>query len=310
MKCVILGGGGFLGSHLSEALLALGHEVTVFDRRGSRFLEHLQREGARTYVGDFLKAEDLRQVLFDAAVVYHLVSTSVPQTSNEDPLRDAEANIVGTLRFLEEAQRAQVRKIVFASSGGTVYGIPREIPITEDHPTNPISSYGIGKLNIEKYLHLYWILHHVDYCILRISNAYGERAPTGGIQGVVGAFLHRALHGQKIVIWGDGSVVRDYVYVGDVVQAFVTAASYSGGPRIFNIGSGLGHDLNAILGLIEEIAGGPLHREYQSGRAFDVPVNVLDVSRAREYLHWTPRVGLTEGISRTCQWMRAQAPGS
>jgi len=303
MKCAILGGGGFMGSHLGQALLALGHELTVFDRPEARFLDELRRTGARIFVGDFLKVDDIRRALSDTEVVYHLVSTSVPLTSNDNLVWDAETNIVGTLRMLEEAQRTHVRKIIFASSGGTVYGIPRAIPITEDHPTNPTSAYGISKLSIEKYLHLHWILQKLDYCILRISNAYGEREPTAGVQGVIGTFLNRALHGQEIVIWGDGSAVRDYVYVGDVARAFVSAATASGAPRIFNVGSGQGHDLNDILALVQQNLQRPLRRKYMPARAFDVPANVLDISRAREYLDWTPKIGLAEGISRTYQWM-------
>lgn len=303
MKCLILGGGGFIGSHLSEALMAQGNEVSVFDRPEARYLVGLQQSGAGIFTGDFLKPNDLSRAISGCDVVYHLVSATVPQTSNENPVYDVETNIVGTLRLLDEARKAHVKKVIFASSGGTVYGIPQELPIKENHPTEPTSSYGISKLTIEKYLHLYSILYGLDYCVLRVANAYGERQPITGSQGVIGAFLDKVLRQEEIVVWGDGSVMRDYTYVHDIVNAFVCAAIYQGEPKIFNIGAGQGHSLNDIIGIIEQIVQQPLRTKYVPGRVFDVPVNVLDISRAKKYLTWQPLTGLLEGISRTFEWM-------
>jgi UDP-glucose 4-epimerase len=248
----------------------------------------------------------MEKVLTDCEVVYHLVSATVPQTSNENPTLDVESNVLGTLRLLAAAREAQVKKIVFASSGGTVYGIPKEIPIKESHPTNPTSSYGITKLTIEKYLYLYSILYGLNYCILRIANAYGERQPVTGTQGVIGAFLDKALHNSEIKVWGDGSIMRDYTYIGDIVSAFVKAGTYEGDPRVFNIGAGQGHSVNDIINIIEQVIQRPLETNYMSGRVFDIPVNILDISRAKMYLHWQPTVGLLEGISRTFEWLQKQ----
>jgi UDP-glucose 4-epimerase len=303
MKCVVMGGAGFMGSHLSEALLADGNDVTIFDRPQAPYFAQLMRTGVHAIGGDFLNPEDLDHAITGCDVIYHLVSTTVPQTSIEDTLFDVETNIVGTLRLLEAARKAKIQKIVFTSSGGTVYGTPQEIPIKENHPTDPTSSYGICKLTIEKYLHLYWTLFGLNYCILRISNAYGERQPTHGTQGVIAAFLNEAIHKDEIVIWGDGSVIRDYVYVGDVARALVTAAKYQGEQKIFNIGSGHGHSLNDIIGIIEGICRYPLQTKYSPGRPFDVPINILDISRARIYLQWQPATRLIEGISHTYEWM-------
>ncbi len=303
MKCVVIGGGGFIGSHLCEALLAGGHEVRAFDRPEARFLVEVERAGANVITGNFLNQGDIGKVLTDCEVVYHLVSATVPQTSNENPIFDVEANILGTLRLLNAAKEAQVKKIVFASSGGTVYGIPKEIPIKESHPTTPTSSYGITKLTIEKYLYLYSTLHGLNYCILRIANAYGERQPIMGTQGVVGIFLDKALHNSEITVWGDGSIMRDYTYIGDIVNAFVKAGTYEGEPRIFNIGAGQGHSVNDIINIIEQVIQRPLGINYVSGRAFDIPVNILDISRAKMHLPWQPTVGILEGISRTLDWM-------
>lgn len=303
MKCVVIGGGGFIGSHLCEALLAGDHEVKVFDRPEARFLVEVEHAGASIYTGNFLNQTDIQNVLTDSEVVYHLVSATVPQTSNDSPILDVEANILGTLRLLDASRDARIKKIVFASSGGTVYGIPKEIPIKESHPTDPTSSYGITKLVIEKYLYLYSTLHGLNYCILRIANAYGERQPVTGTQGVIGAFLDKTLHNSEITVWGDGSIMRDYTYIGDIVSALIKAGTYNGEPRIFNIGAGKGHSLNDLINIIEQVIRHPLIKNYMPGRVFDIPINVLDISRAKAHLNWQPTVGLLKGISRTFEWM-------
>lgn len=306
MRFAVMGGGGFVGSHLSEGLLASGYQVNIFDRPRSRYLEYLKQQGANIFTGDFLTPGDISRAISKCDVVFHLVSTTVPKTSNDNPLYDVETNILGTLGLLDEARKAQVKKIVFASSGGTVYGIPQELPVKESHPTEPISSYGINKLAIEKFLHLYWILYGLDYCILRVANAYGERQPVTESQGVISAFLDKALKHDELVVWGDGSVMRDYIYVGDIVNALLKAANYDGKPKIFNIGAGQGHSLNDVVGIIQQIVGRPLQTKYLPGRLFDVPVNVLDISRAKTYLNWQPITGLLEGISRTYEYMLRQ----
>ena len=287
VKCLVLGGGGFIGSHLAEGLVHAGHEVRLFDRPQ-----------------DFLDPADLARALPGTEVAFHLISTTVPKNSNDDPVRDIESNVLGTLRLLELCRSHKVRKIVFVSSGGTVYGIPAGTPIGEAHPTQPISSYGIHKLTIEKYLHLNWVLHGLDYCVLRIANAYGERQRTDLAQGAVAVFLERALRGEAIQIWGDGSVVRDYVYVGDIVQAFLKALAYDGGQKTFNIGSGVGVSLNQLLEEIGALVGRPLAVEYAPARGFDVPANILDCSLARRLLGWQARTRLAEGLRRTYEWMR------
>ena len=309
MKCIVIGGGGFIGSHLSEALLAEGHKVTVFDRGRSANLEMLKQKGATFCLGDFFNIDDLQRALENQDVVFHLLSTTVPQTSNEDPVYDVETNVSGTLRLLNAARDTAVKKVIFASSGGTVYGIPQEIPIKETHPTDPTSSYGIGKLIIEKYLYMYSILYGLDYCILRIANAYGERQKPAATQGAIPVFLERALRNHEINVWGDGSVMRDYIFITDVSNALVKALAYSGEMKLFNIGSGHAHSLNDVIQVMEEVTGRPLRVKYTPGRSFDVPISVLDISRARSYLNWTPTINLLEGITRTYLWMLKESKG-
>jgi UDP-glucose 4-epimerase len=309
MRCLIIGGAGFIGSHLCEALLAEDHKVTVFDRREAPNLEWLRQKGVVLSIGSFFNAEDLQHALEDQEIVFHLLSTTVPQTSNEDPAYDVETNIIGTLKFLDEVRKSSVKKVIFASSGGTVYGIPKEIPIQENHPTDPTSSYGIGKLIIEKYLHLYWILHGLDYCILRIANAYGERQRPSPTQGVIPVFLERALGNHEVIVWGDGSVMRDYIFVTDIAHALTKTLSYSGEIKIFNIGSGQAHSLSDVILAIERVTGRPLRVKYTTGRPFDVPISVLDISRAKSYLNWVPTISLFEGIARMYAWMLKEHEG-
>lgn len=305
MKCLILGGGGFLGSHLCDALLHEDHAVRIFDRPNLRhFRIFRQDERVEWIEGDFLNADDVSRALADCDTVFHLVSTTLPRSSNENPTYDVDTNLTTTIRLLDAACMHGVKKIVFASSGGTVYGVPQNIPISEDHPTEPTCSYGICKLAIEKYLHLYQQLHNLDYCVLRMANPYGERQRISAAQGAVSVFLHKALRGETIEIWGDGSVVRDYFHVSDATTAFLKAARYTGDTRIFNIGGGRGRSLNEILSTIEAILGRPVDRNYLPGRAFDVPINVLDISRARDALAWEPVTRFEDGVARTLDWMR------
>jgi len=307
MKCLILGGAGFLGSHLCDGLLAAGHAVRIFDRINvSRANLAHALDRIEWIEGDFSDHSLYGGLVEDVDIVFHLISTTVPKTSNENPAYDVDSNLVASVEFLEAARKSRVRKIVFFSSGGTVYGIPSQIPIAEDHTTEPICSYGIHKLAIEKYLHLYHHLYGLDYTILRISNPYGERQRSTGIQGVVAAFIDRALCRLPLEIWGDGSVIRDYIYVGDVVDAVLSAVRYTGETRIFNVGSGIGLSLRDLSDRIQTVVGQDLEVQYKPAGKLHVPANVLDISRAKCELHWQPATSLQAGIQRTIRFMHPE----
>jgi UDP-glucose 4-epimerase len=304
-SCLVLGGAGFIGSHLAEALLQAGHRVRIFDRPHlDRLPSFLQRREFEVFTGDFLNPYVLSAALEGNEIVFHLVSTTLPKTSNDNPVYDVESNVVGTLRLLELCRSQGVRKVVFASSGGTVYGVPRSVPIDESHPTDPICSYGIHKLMIEKYLQLNHRVHGLDYCVVRPPNLYGPRQRLDIAQGAVAVFLDHALRGKPIQVWGDGSVVRDYLYVEDAAEALVKAAAFEGEPKVFNIGSGVGTSLKQLIQEIEALLGRPVPVEYTAARTLDVPANVLDASLARRLLGWTPRTSLAEGLRRTHAAMR------
>jgi len=303
-KCLVLGGGGFMGTHLCNALIGRGYPVRVFERPVPEALSAERARGKIEWVyGDFVNRNDIASAIDGCDVIFHLISTTLPKNSNENPLYDVETNLAGTLSVLETARANSAIRFIFVSSGGTVYGVPKHVPISESHPTDPICSYGIVKLAIEKYLHLYHLLHGLDYLVLRIANPFGEGQRPDAMQGAIAVFLNRALSGQPIEIWGDGTVVRDYLYVGDVIDAFVRALDYHGACRIMNIGATRGHSLNELLQAMEDVLGRPITRTYLPARPFDVAVNVLDSTKARELLGWQPRVTLREGLMRTLDWL-------
>ncbi len=305
---VVLGGAGFLGSHLVEALLAAGRPVRVFDRKQAdlRNLAHLG-SGWTFTGGDFGNEADQRAALDGAGTVFHLISTTLPATSALNPVYDVETNLVSTLRLLDLAVETGVGRVVFVSSGGTVYGLPRELPVSEDHPTDPLVAYGVVKLAIEKYLWLYRRHRGLDYRILRLSNPYGPRQDPAGMQGAASVFLGRLHAGVPIEIWGDGTVVRDYLYVKDAVAGILAAEGTGAGGGIYNIGSGRGVSLNELVTAITEATGREIEVRHLPARPFDVPANVLSIGKARRELGWEPRIGLREGLGLTWAWLTGSA---
>jgi UDP-glucose 4-epimerase len=304
MNCLILGGAGFIGSHLVDALVSRGHAVRVFDLPNVSTQNLQQSLGSIDIInGDFENISDVSPTLVGMDVVVHLVSTTMPAPSNLNPVYDVETNVIGTIKMLDEATKKGVKKIIFASSGGTVYGIPQTFPIPETHPTNPICSHGIGKLAIEKYLGLYHHLHDLDYTILRFGNPYGPRQRTIGVQGAVAVFLGHILHDEQITIWGDGSVARDFFYIEDLVSALVRVIESDSRSKVYNIANGKSESLKDILAVIQDVTGKIPRVNYQPPRKLDVPVSCLDISKAVKELDWAPRFGLKQGITKTWNWL-------
>jgi UDP-glucose 4-epimerase len=307
MKVVIFGGGGFIGSTIADRLLAKGHSLRIFERpRVQPYREFTDSEEVEWVAGDISSMHDVSDAIHGVDSVLHMVSTTLPKSSNDDPIFDVQSNVVGSLHILNAMVTHRVPSIVFISSGGTVYGNPLYLPVDENHPTNPVVSYGITKLAIEKYLQVYERLYGIKAITLRVANPYGERQRLETAQGAVGVFLHHAIKGIPVEIWGDGSVTRDYIHVSDVAEAFSTALEYSGEQRLFNVSSGVGTSLNDLIDRIEDVLGQSIERRYLAGRSFDVPVNVLCNELARSELDWTPLVSMGEGIGRTAEWMRRE----
>jgi UDP-glucose 4-epimerase len=308
MKALVIGGNGFIGTNLVDALHDAGHKVRVFDLFPSRYRE--PHPNVEYVVGDMGNHGELHDAVQDVDWVFHLAYATLPQTSNEDPGYDVRSNVINSIQLLEECRHSSVRKIIFISSGGTVYGVPQRTPIPEDHPTEPICSYGITKLTIEKYLALYQKIWGLNYVVCRLSNPYGPLQNPFAKQGAIGVFLGNVLQGKPITIWGDGEVVRDYIYIEDAVAALLRAAEYEAGdgdPRVFNIGGGDGTSLNQLVQAIKQIVDAPVGVTYTPARALDVPANVLDISKAQKYLKWTPQVELAEGLRTTWDWINKHA---
>jgi UDP-glucose 4-epimerase len=307
MKCVIFGGGGFIGSNIADRFLLEGYHLRIFERpRVQPYRKFSDDKNIEWMTGDILSNHDLNAAIEGMDVVLHLVSTTLPKSSNDDPIYDVQSNVVGTLQMLNTMVANKVRKIIFISSGGTVYGIPKYLPIDEQHPTDPLVSYGITKLTIEKYLQMFASLHGIKAVTLRVANPYGERQRIETAQGAVGVFLHHALKNSPIEIWGDGSVRRDYIYIADVAEAFLKAVNYEGSNSVFNISSGQGTSLNELITLLENVLGKTIERRYLASRPFDVPVSILNNQLAQEQLQWTPSTSMSDGISRTATWMEKE----
>jgi UDP-glucose 4-epimerase len=303
-SCVVLGGGGFLGVNLCRRLAASGVRVRAFGRR-SLFSQDLA--GVEWRQGDFCDSAAVASAVASCETVFHLVHTYMPQSADLNMAEDVRQNVVSSLALLEICRKLKVKRIVFVSSGGIVYGPTPHVPTPETAPTNPISAYGISKLTIEKYLRLYEHHHGLNFRVLRVANLFGPFQLPGKNQGVVAALISCALHDREFEIWGDGSAVRDYVYVDDVVDALLLAAADESNERIFNIGSGQGHDLRHVIAEIEADLGLKLAVRRTEGRLIDVPVSILAIERARNVLGWKPRTLFNIGIKKTIDWWRSRA---
>lgn len=305
---LILGGCGFIGSALAAKLRAEGFDVTLLDPLPPR--DPAFRD--RWIPGRMEDVPPTEKILRPGMTVVHLAWTSLPEPSNRDPYGDIASNLLPSLRWFEGCVETGVSRVIFMSSGGTVYGIPRARPISEEHPTDPICSYGIGKLAVEKYLALFRRLHGLPYIVLRGSNVYGPGKDPFGRQGAINVFLGNVARGEPIRIWGDGGVVRDYIFIEDLLALFLRCIDHPIGDEtpVFNAGSGEGHSLRDITDRIRAVTGTDPKVEWTAGRNVDVPANVLDIGKARERFDWTPVVPLDEGIRRTWNWIRSlSSPG-
>lgn len=304
MKVLVIGGSGFIGSHVVDNLLMRGHSVRVFDRRMERLRNPLAEVDYR--LGEFSDRMALAEAISGVDAVFHLVSTTVPGTADLDPKTDIQDNLIGAINLLDSMQRLGVSRILFLSSGGTVYGAPEVAPIPETHPLRPINSYGIVKASIEHYLEMYRRTRGLSPVVIRASNPFGPRQGHTGVQGVISTFLRRVLVGQPLEIWGDGTVVRDYLEVGDLAE-LCTRAGESDKEGAYNAGSGRGLSINEIVDAIRKVTGADVEVIYRPGRSVDVQRSVLDCSRAYRDFGWECRTSFLAGLENTWKWLSAQA---
>ena len=304
-KCVIFGGSGFIGSHLAEELLANGYDVSIFDRfkNGMDNLEQIRKK-VKLIKGDFLNDNDISSALQDVDYLFHYVSTTTPAAAIKNPLFDINTNLSGSVNLFQKAIEYDIKKIFFPSSGGTIYGDTFGRPVTEDAPLNPSNPYAISKLAIEKYLEFFYQTYGIDYCILRYSNPYGERQNPYGNQGVIPIFLNKIKNGEKPVIYGDGSSIRDYIYIDDAVKATLSVMKSNSKFKIFNIGSGTGTSLNELITCMASVTKTSISPVYHASTGIYLSKIVLDISRLTRETGWLPLTSLPEGISKTWDWIR------
>jgi UDP-glucose 4-epimerase len=298
---LLIGGGGFIGRKVAKLLsVNKDNNIVVVDKSpaGDKFYS----ENKITYIQseDFLSSSEIEYIISESSVVIYLASTTIPSTSNESPIYDIQTNLIPLLSLLDIIKLRKDVKLIYASSGGTIYGPSEPKLQNESSETNPICSYGVVKLTAEKYLNMYNILYGLKTLSLRIANPYGIDQLYKKSQGAIGVFVSKAIRGEPIEIWGDGEVARDYLWIDDVASAFVKAANYNGNSAYFNIGSGKAITLNQVVEAIKDNISKEIFVQYKFSRNIDVQYNALDSGLARVELHWAPSVSFKEGLSRMC----------
>ena len=306
---LVLGATGFIGWNLCRHLVSQGARVrAVWHQTISD--EQRRDPGVEWRHGSFADRDFMSRALEGQRVVFHLVSTSGPTRSTTTPFDDLRENVEPTLQLAELSVAAGIDHLVFTSSGGTVYGISRAEFLSESSQTNPISCYGVGKLASEKYLEIFGRHLGLKSTILRISNPYGPYQVATKGQGLISKIISCGLNKEALSIWGDGRVVRDFIYIDDVVSALVAAAGYDGPEHMFNVGSGIGASVAEVINAVRRATGLAIDVDYQPPRAADVPVNILDTTLIRRSLDWQPQVSLEDGLRRTYAWNLAQKNAS
>lgn len=309
MKILLLGAAGFIGTNLTiELAKKTEDEITLVDRSKAFFkpIVSMNLKNVHILEADLTVDMDFDSILKDQEVVYHLVSTTVPTTSNQHISQELVSNVIFSANLFEACIRCDVKKVVFVSSGGTVYGKEVDCPLKEKTATNPISSYGVQKITIEKLLYLYRYMYGLDYRIIRLANPYGPYQRPNGVLGAVTTFTYKALKGDEITVYGDGSVVRDFIYIDDAIRAIMKIVNGENKHRTFNLGCGYGTSIKQVLETIEKALGIKLNISYLEGRKVDVPVNYLDISRYEKYYGALNPISLEDGIRKTADFMKKE----
>lgn len=307
MNTILLGAAGFIGTNLALQLSKIADNmITVVDKDESYFtnLKKMSPPDIKIIGSDMTVSTDFEKILDGQDIVYHLVSTTVPTTSNKAIPDEISANVLMTSYLLEACVRKKVKKIVFLSSGGTVYGKEAQCPLNEDTPTNPITSYGLQKIAIEKLIYLYNYMYGLDYRIIRLSNPYGPYQRPNGVLGAVTTFTYKALRDEQITVYGDGSVVRDFIYIDDAINGITKIVNGNSVYKTFNLGCGYGTSIKEVLETIEMTLRKKLDIHYTEIRKVDVPVNYLDITRFESQFGNLNPISLERGITRTAEFMK------
>jgi UDP-glucose 4-epimerase len=316
MRVMITGGAGFIGSTMVDRFLAEGCDVDVVDDLSNGSLANLaEAREARTRRFSFHRMDVRSPAVIELIahrkpeVVCHLAAQADVRVSVAKPAFDADVNIIGSLNVFEGALKAGTRKVLFASSGGTLYGTPEELPVREGHPQRPISPYGVAKKAAGDYLHYYREIHGMEYSALALANVYGPRQDPHGEAGVVSIFAGKLLSRERPTIFGDGEQTRDFVYVDDVVDAFWRATEKGGG-LVMNIGTGVETSVQQLFDMMAKVTGFKDPARYAPSRAGELGRSALDPGRALIHLGWKPWTSLEEGLGRTLEWFKFTRSGT
>ncbi|HXM52494.1 MAG TPA: NAD-dependent epimerase/dehydratase family protein [Candidatus Binatus sp.] len=309
MKVLVTGGAGFIGSHVADRLLADGHDVVILDDLSNGHVENLQ-PNARFYQMDLHSPwiDELFRIERPEAVVHQAAQASV-RRSVEDPVFDAGVNVLGTAALLQASVHHGVRRFLFASTGGALYGDADVIPTPEDYPTLPVSPYGASKLAAEVYLRTFHTMHGLSYAALRYANVYGPRQDPHGEAGVVAIFARRLLSGEKARINGDGKQTRDFVYVGDVAEANARVLA-SNAVGSFNVGTGIETDITTIFQVLQRLTGSNQPEEHGPPLPGEQRRSVVDARKIEKLLGWKPKTALDAGLDATVRYFREARPAS
>lgn len=307
MKILVTGGAGFIGSHLVDGLIDLGHEAVVVDDLSAGAKDNLNKQAVFYKIS---VCDQKIKAIFEKEkpdVVYHLAARINVRESVKDPAADARVNVIGSLNILENARLSGVKKFVFTSTGGAIYGEASVIPTPETYREEPLSPYGVAKLAVEKYLYYYHKVFGLNYAVLRLANVYGPRQNSKGEAGVVAIFCDKMLSNRPPVIFGSGDQSRDFVYVGDVARAHIKAMDFDIAGT-FNIGTGVETDINAIYNLIAADSGFQGEKIHAQGTIGEQARSCLDNSKAKDVLGWKPEYAAAAGVAKTVAWFKARKP--
>jgi UDP-glucose 4-epimerase len=306
LNILITGAAGFIGSHIADAYIAEGHHVVIVDNLSGGVRENINPKA--TFYEVDVRSENIEEIFRQEHidVVNHLAAQMDVRRSVADPQFDASVNVLGVLNVLENARKYGVKKIIFSSTGGAIYGEQDYFPADEEHPLRPLSPYGITKLTTEKYLFFYKAVYGIDHVILRYANVYGPRQNPHGEAGVVAIFCNKLLKGEQPIINGDGKQTRDYVFVGDVVLANVLALKHNG-TNIFNVGTGIETDVNILFCALRDHLNPSCPEQHAPAKAGEQRRSVISAEKIQRALGWKPTVLLQDGLKQTAEYFKRKA---
>ena len=301
-RVLLIGGNGFIGSHLVDQLLYKGYRVRVLDRSHELFRRPI--DNVEYKIGSFADHTILREAIEDCEILVHLAHSTVPVSSLIHPEQEVLDSVSSFVNMFDCFKRGQIKKVVYFSSGGAVYGNPVSLPVDEESKLEPISPYGVAKLMMEKYLNMFSYLYGLQYIIIRPSNPYGPRQNYKGQQGVIPIFLNKILNNEEIRVWGDGGSIKDYLYIGDLTKAVVGLMEKGYDNTTYNVSSSIGTNLNDLLKSLSAACGRIPQIIYEAERSYDVKHVVLSHAKIQQRTGWQPSINMEEGISKTLRWIQ------